>query len=295
MSARKGTTGKGGTSRKGGKAAGKRKGGTSRKRRKGSSSVSGYMPGWIHWSGTIILLALVAAGAFFVLLKPYFYRWKPCFGEKEYSVCLPSGYRYYGIDVSHHQGRIDWARVAASSAGSEYPLRFVIMKATEGGTFKDPSLEENLSAAREAGFVCGVYHFYNPATSPAVQASFFRDNVQLTAGDLFPVVHVETDVKDVRKLQKDLLEFLAAVESGFGVKPVIYTSVKFRRRYLNVPAFSRYTFWVAHYYVDEPATDLEWSFWQFSDRARIEGINGLTDIDAFRGTEAAFDSLRLSK
>ncbi|MBO4268030.1 MAG: glycoside hydrolase family 25 protein [Bacteroidaceae bacterium] len=295
MSARKGSTGRSGTARKGGKAAGKRKGGNSRKRVKGSSSVSGSMPGWVHWSGTIILLALVAAGAFFVLLKPYFYRWKPCFGEKEYSVCLPSGYLYYGIDVSHHQGRIDWQRVAASSAVSEYPLKFVIMKATEGGTFKDPNLEENLTAAREAGFVCGVYHFFNPASSPSVQAAFFRDNVQLTAGDLVPVVDVETEVKDVRKLQKDLSEFLGAVESFFGVKPVIYTSVKFRRRYLNAPAFSQYCFWVAHYYVDEPATDLDWSFWQFSDRARIDGIYGLTDIDVFRGTETAFDSLRLKK
>ncbi|MBO7415461.1 MAG: glycoside hydrolase family 25 protein [Bacteroidaceae bacterium] len=295
MSARKGTTGKGAPSRKGVKAAGKRKGGTSRKRKKGGSSVSGYMPGWIHWSGTVIMLALVAAGAFFFLLKPYFYRWKPCFGEKEYSVCLPSGYCYYGIDVSHHQGRIDWQRVAASSAGSEYPLRFVIMKGTEGGTFKDPNLDENLAAAREAGFVCGVYHFYNPATSPSVQAAFFRENVQLTAGDLVPVVDVETDVKDVGKLQRELTEFLVTVESFFGVKPVIYTSVKFQRRYLNTPAFSRYRFWVAHYYVDEPATDLDWSFWQFSDRARIDGIDGLTDIDAFRGTRAAFDSLRLKQ
>ncbi|MBR4843250.1 MAG: glycoside hydrolase family 25 protein [Bacteroidaceae bacterium] len=292
MSARKGSTGRSGTARKG-KAAGKKKGGNSRKRRKGSSSVSGYMPGWIHWSGTVILLALVAAGAFFVLLKPYFYRWKPCFGEKEYSVCLPSGYRYYGIDVSHHQGRIDWDRVAASSAGSEYPLKFVIMKATEGGTFKDPNLEENLMAARKAGFVCGVYHFYNPATSPSVQAEFFSSNVQLKGGDLVPVVDVESDVKDVKKLQKDLAEFLGAVESHFGVKPIIYTSVKFRRRYLNTTAFDEYSFWVAHYYVDEPATNLDWSFWQFSDRARIDGIYGLTDIDVFRGTETAFDSLRI--
>ena len=185
MSAQKGKTVRRSTSGKGGKTAGKRKRGTSRTKGKGRSSSSSYIPGWLHWSGTVIALALVSVGVFFILLKPYFYRLRPCFGEKEYSVCLPSGYRYYGIDVSHHQGRIDWQRLRSTSSGSEYPLRFVIMKGTEGGSFKDPSLEENLTAARDAGFVCGVYHFYNPATSPSVQARFFRDNVQLTLGTLF--------------------------------------------------------------------------------------------------------------
>lgn len=292
MATRAGSVKKKSTARKGVSTAKKKKAVPRRKktvkRRKSSSFVT---PGWLYWFLTVLMLALVSLGAFHFFLRPYFYRWKPCFGEKEYSVCLPSGYRYYGIDVSHHQGKIDWTRVAASSAISEYPLKFVIMKATEGGTFKDPNFDFNIEAAREAGFVCGVYHFYNPATSPSVQAGFYRRNVSLAVGDLVPVVDVEVYPHNTRKLQADLLEFLRLIESYYGVKPIIYTSVKYRRRYLDTPDFDRYRFWIAHYYVDEPGTASQWCFWQFTDRARVDGIQGFTDLNVFKGSDSEFETL----
>ncbi|MCQ2065577.1 MAG: glycoside hydrolase family 25 protein [Bacteroidaceae bacterium] len=249
-------------------------------------------PEWLHWLATACIVLLVLAGAWLFFLSPYIYRWRPCFAEKEYGVCLPSGYLYYGIDISHHQGDIDWERLSLSSESKEYPLKFVIMKATEGGTFKDPNFDSNMAAARRSGFVCGAYHYYNPSTSPSRQSDFFIRNVSLQPGDLAPVVDVETVPENKTEMARELLSFLSALESHYGVKPVIYASARFRRTYLDSPVFEKYPFWIAHYYVDEPDTEYDWSFWQFSDRARVDGIGGFTDFDVFRGTAADFESLR---
>ena len=251
------------------------------------------LPDWLHWLVTFFLILIVSAGAYYLFLRPYFYRLRPCQGTREYGVCLPSGFLYYGIDVSHHQGKIDWNRVAESSALNGYPVWFVIMKATEGSTFTDPEYLDNIRDAREAGFVCGVYHFYDPSVSPDKQAEHYINTVKLQKGDLAPVVDVERSGRSSGDLQRELSVFLGLLESHYGVKPIIYASAKFRRRHLNSTAFDRYPFWVAHYYVVRPETAKPWIIWQFTDHASVEGINGHTDFNVFKGTEADFNALRL--
>ena len=251
-----------------------------------------FMPDWLHWLITIVLMLIVSTGAYFLFLRPYFYRLRPCQGAREYGVCLPSGYLYYGIDVSHHQGRIDWERVARSSEENGYPIKFAIMKATESNTFTDPDYTDNIANARKAGFVCGVYHFYDPWTSPQKQAQHYINTVKLQKGDFVPVVDVERAGKSA-DLRRDLLVYLKAIESHYGVKPIIYASAKFRKRHFNSAEIDAYPFWVAHYYVVRPGTDKRWQIWQFTDHASVTGISGYTDFNVFRGTEADFQSLRI--
>ena len=251
------------------------------------------MPDWMHWAVTVLLIAFVSLGAYFIFLRPYLYRLRPCRGTREYGVCLPSGFLCYGIDISHHQGKIDWNRVATASAGSESPVRFVIMKATEGGSFTDSSYAQNILEARKAGFVCGVYHFFDPGTSPGKQAQHYINTVHLEKGDFVPVVDVERTGRSTEDLQRELLELLGLLESHYGVKPIIYSSAKFRKRHLNTPAFDNYPFWVAHYYVVRPETAKQWYLWQFTDHASVPGISEYTDFNVFRGTEVEFNALRL--
>lgn len=251
------------------------------------------LPDWLHWLLTGLAILVILVLSYLLLLKPYFYRWLPCTGSKEYDTCVPAGYTYYGIDVSHHQGRIDWQQVAKASDSKDCPVRFVFMKATEGGTFLDSSFQENIEGARKAGFVCGIYHFYNPGTSPRKQADFYISNVKLQKGDFVPVVDVERAGRSSDALQRELLDFLSALESHYGVKPILYTSSKFRNHVLDNPIFDRYPLWVAHYYVSRPNTEHDWRFWQFTDRARIEGIDTFTDLNVFRGTKQDFENLRI--
>ena len=250
------------------------------------------MPDWLHWLVTIGLILLVSAFAYYLFLRPYFYRLRPCQGIREYGVCLPSGYLYYGIDVSHHQGLIDWERVARSSKENGYPIKFAIMKATESNTFTDPDYTDNIANARKAGFVCGVSHFYDPWTSPQKQAQHYINTVSLLKGDFVPVVDVERAGRS-SDLRKDLLVYLKAIESHYGVKPIIYASAKFRKRHLSGTELDAYPFWVAHYYVARPGTDKRWQIWQFTDHASVTGISGYTDFNVFKGSDADFNALRI--
>lgn len=251
------------------------------------------LPDWLHWLVTFALIITVSAGAYYFFLRPYLYRLRPCQGAREYGVCLPSGFLYYGIDVSHHQGQIDWNKVAESTSLNGYPVKFAIMKATEGSTFTDPEFSDNIRKAREAGFVCGVYHFYNPGISPEKQAQHYINTVKLEQGDFVPVVDVERSGRSSGDLQRELSVFLGLMESHYGAKPIIYSSAKFRKRHLNSTLFDSYPFWVAHYYVVRPETSKPWLMWQFTDHASVEGISGHTDFNVFNGTEAGFNSIRM--
>ena len=91
--------------------------------------------GTMHWILTAICSVALLAFFYYFFIRPYSYRWKPCYGYKGYGVCLPVNYKVHGIDVSHHQGTIDWQAVKATET-QNYPIRFVFMKATEGGDYK---------------------------------------------------------------------------------------------------------------------------------------------------------------
>jgi len=247
---------------------------------------------WAHWLLTCFFIVAVLSFTYIFMIRPYSYRWKPCYGSKEYEICMPHRYNLFGIDVSHHQGTIDWKSVA-DPADRTYPIRFVFMKATEGGSFLDQNYQTNMAEARKTGLICGAYHFFNPETSGSRQADFFIENVTLEKGDLPPVLDVERRGSSRTMLQSEVLEWLRAVEHYYGVKPIIYASYKFRKNYLDSPEFDDYVFWMAHYYVETPASDAEWLFWQFSDRAVVPGIAERTDINVFSGDLSQLESLRM--
>jgi lysozyme len=247
-----------------------------------------HLPSWAWWIGGISVVAVYVYFFYYIFVGPFGFRWRALYGDVSY----PEGYEIHGIDISHHQGKIDWDRVASSSQANGYPIKFVIMKATESDTFTDPDYRDNIADARKAGFVCGVYHFYDPGTSPDKQAKHFINTVNLMKGDLVPVVDVERAGR-ASDLRKDLLVYLKTLERHYGVKPIIYASAKFRRRHLNTAEFDAYPFWVAHYYVVRPVTDKQWRIWQFTDHASVDGIREYTDFNVFRGTDADFNSLRI--
>ncbi|MGZ8605402.1 MAG: glycoside hydrolase family 25 protein, partial [Actinomycetota bacterium] len=103
------------------------------------------------------------------------------------AVAQPAG-ALPGIDVSHHQDTIDWARVAASGQ------RFAIAKATEGQTFVDPMYAINQLGAESNGIAFGAYHFAKPdgtANDAQLEADHFVDTALLQPGNLIPVLDIE--------------------------------------------------------------------------------------------------------
>ena len=248
--------------------------------------------GLIHWTLTAIGAIILLTFFYYFSIRPYSYRWKPCHGNKGYGVCLPLNYTVHGIDVSHHQGDIDWEAVG-NTHKQQHPIRFAIMKATEGGDYKDRRFDENFARSREVGLIRGAYHFYNPNTDPIRQADFFISQVKLQKGDLAPVLDIERKPRSKTQLQADLKKFLDRLEQHYGVKPIIYTSYKYMERYLDAPEFKTYPLWIAHYYVATLNYQGPWQFWQHTDYGTVPGIDSNVDLNVFNGSMEELKSYQL--
>ena len=251
-------------------------------KRKAKKSVQKEIPTWVRYLLYVLVIVVFVSGFYYFFIRPYAYRWKPCYGLKGYGICMPSGYQVHGIDVSHYQGDINWKMLEQTRQG-QFPIHFIFMKATEGGDYSDDRFTANFDSARAHGFIRGAYHFYNPKTDANKQADFFIQSVKLEPGDLPPVLDIEKKGKDMKKLQSDLKLWLRKVENHYGVKPIIYASYKFKTRYLNDSVFNTYPYWIAHYYVDSVRYEGDWKFWQHTDVGTLPGIEEKVDLNVFNG------------
>ena len=263
-------------------------------KRKPNKKANKEMPAWCRRLLAVLVVVIFVSGFYYFFIRPYAYRWKPCYGMKGYGVCMPAGYSMHGIDVSHYQGDINWKMLEQTRQG-KFPVQFIFMKATEGGDFSDDKFVANFDSAKAHGFIRGAYHFYNPKTDADKQADFFIRSVKLEPGDLPPVLDIEKKGKDVKKLQQDLKIWLRKVESHYGVKPIIYASYKFKTKYLNDSIFDTYPYWIAHYYVDSVRYQGEWKFWQHTDVGTLPGIDEKVDLNVFNGTSADLQKMLIPR
>jgi lysozyme len=198
-----------------------------------------------------------------------------------------------GIDVSYHQGAIDWAQVAAAGK------RFAFVRATAGTLTADTAYAANHSGARAAGLAVGSYHFANPDTAvndAGNEASWFLQNAPIASGDLLPVLDFETaNGLSPASLTAWAQTWLSQVSAATGVRPVIYTTPNFWSTSMaDTDWFARNGYavlWIAHWTTaSQPAVPAGgwagngWSFWQHSSSGSVPGINGPVDLDRFNGS-----------
>lgn len=228
----------------------------------------------------IAAISLVCYLVYIYGVAPYTSRWQALYGTETY----PEGYSIRGIDISHHQGEIDWSKLAAAKIGDER-VCFIFIKATEGKDFLDENFNDNFYWAREYGFLRGAYHYFKPLVPAALQAKYFLKQVHLEEGDLPPVLDIEeTGGLAPEALRKAALTWLNAVEKRYGVPPIVYTNYKFKLDYLNTPEFERYPYWIAHYYVRSLSYQGPWKFWQHTDCGRLPGIREKVDFNIYNGS-----------
>lgn len=258
---------------------------TTRRRRKRVSSGVPYFlrkyPRWAWWVGGIGIVIVYIWLFYYFFVSPTGFRWRSLYGEANY----PDGYEIHGIDISHYQGDIDWDDLRNAMIEG-CPLRFIVIKATEGSSRVDEKFNDNFYMAREYGYIRGAYHFWSNKSTAREQAYFFLNKVRLEDGDLPPVLDVEHKPKDrsAEDFQRDILTWLHIVEDKYHVKPIIYTYYKFKEKYLNAPVFDDYPYWIAHYYVDKVEYKGEWKFWQHTDVGRLPGIKGYVDFNIYNGS-----------
>ncbi|EQA53169.1 glycoside hydrolase family 25 protein [Leptospira kmetyi] len=201
-----------------------------------------------------------------------------------------SQYPIRGIDVSNHQGRIDWTNVPKSE------VSFVFIKASEGGDFQDKSFTYNWKLAKANGFSVGAYHFFTLCKSGKEQAENFISTVPKEADSLPPVVDLEfvgncKERPSIENVSQEIRDFLNRVDSYYGKKTILYLTYEFIDRYIGED-FQDHGVWIRDIF-KHPNTfsDQRWIFWQYHSRARLPGISGPVDLNVWYGSPEDLNSL----
>lgn len=188
-------------------------------------------------------------------------------------------YAAHGIDVSHHQGAIDWPSVPKDRAA------FVYIKSTEGGDWKDTKFQENWDGARGAGIQVGAYHFFTLCRDGKTQAQNFIDTVPIETDALPMAIDLEyvgncSDRPTKENFLKELDDFTAMVTNHYDAQPILYITHQFYDDYLAGTPYAQYPLWVRDVWTRPSAKDYpNMVYWQYADRGRLTGINGPVDLN----------------
>jgi len=213
-------------------------------------------------------------------------------------VCKSGGSQINGIDVSSHQGTINWSSVY--NAG----YKFAFVKATQRDSFNDSNFITNINNAKAAGLLVGAYHFacpsYNPSqycygTSAEAEAQHFLNvaGSYLTQGYLRPVLDIDQSIcndfynnKNCADLRNWIDKWMGIIKTQKNVTPILYTGPYCIKNCLESSFAKKYDLWVAsHGSSPCPSSlscDWDWTFWQYAIGS-VNGINGSVDLDLFNG------------
>lgn len=193
-------------------------------------------------------------------------------------------YPVKGIDISSHNGIIDFNKVESDG------VSFVIIKATEGASFKDNRFEYNYSGVRNAGMKVGAYHFFRFDINGTLQGMNLLNAIRGKTLDLPLAIDVEehgnpsTPTPSVVKRLNEMIEHLYS--KGYPV--MIYTNSNGYKRFVE-PYFADYPLWICKF--SKPHDDVEWQFWQYSHWGKIDGITGKVDLNIFNGSKKDLENI----
>ena len=193
-------------------------------------------------------------------------------------------YKYFGgedmkgIDVSVHNGNIDWQKVKAGG------IQFAILRAGYGrlASQKDERFEQNYTGAKAAGIPIGAY-WYSYAMSEdeaRLEADVFLSIIKGKQFE-FPVYYDVEEKKQFalgkEKVSAIMRAFLEKVEAA-GYFVGLYGSASSLNTHTSDDIKSRYTIWLAHW-VNQTSYGGAYGIWQHSEKGRVNGINGNVDLD----------------
>ena len=196
-----------------------------------------------------------------------------------------------GIDVSSHNGTIDWSQVKASGVGFAM-IRVGYRGYETGKVVSDTKFEYNIENAIKNNIDVGVY-FYSQAITQqeAIDEAKFVVSMIKKYKITCPVVFDSEFVNGDRVGRADWLSVSerTAICKAFcneiaksGYEPMVYASKSWFYDELIFSQLSNYSIWVAHYTYDpNKKTNFKYSYnmWQYTDSGKVPGINGNVDID----------------
>ena len=214
-------------------------------------------------AGGLVVLAVLAA-AFWFFFVP---NWRPPLVDGE----------VYGIDVSNHQGEIDWGLVAADG------IEFAYIKASEGQGWVDASFETNWAEAERVGLDRGAYHFFTLCAPGDAQARNFLSVAPPTRGALAPAIDLESPGNCSQRppaedVAAEVDAFIGLVEAAWQRRVVLYVQDEWDAVYPTKSRLDR-DLWQRRW-LRRPAG--EWHVWQIHGFAHVGGISGGVDPNIMR-------------
>jgi lysozyme len=191
---------------------------------------------------------------------------------------IPFGFNSFGIDISHHQGDIDWKELLIENH-YDTVIHFVYCKTSEGTNVLDKRWNDNRKQLLKLQYPHGAYHFFR-TSDPTLQAAFFLKHWKPSQVDLPPMLDVEYECAENPDLIKDMQTWLDIVEERTGIRPIIYTSLDwYKNKFQN--EFRKYKFWVASYSRKPEIIDFDDRIihWQFSSKGTFPGIRHSVDMN----------------
>lgn len=193
---------------------------------------------------------------------------------------------FTGIDISEHQGNIDWQTV--KNAGIDFVMVRLGYRTYGGGVITiDSSYAKNIEGAQNAGIDVGVY-FYSQAinTDEAIEEADTVLNIISNYNITYPVVFdwelvfndkARTDSMGVETLADCCVAFCERIR-GAGYTPMVYQNLSTAIHKLDMPRIKDYDFWLAEYN-DKPSFYYEYDMWQYSSNGTVPGISGGVDLN----------------
>lgn len=184
-----------------------------------------------------------------------------------------------GVDVSAHQGAIDWPTVAAAG------IEFAYIKASEGGDWVDDRFQANWKGAGAVGIRRGAYHFFTLRRPGLDQAENFLKVAPPDPDSLPPVVDLEFGgnggTRPPREtLLRELTVFVTRVEAAHKRPLVFYLLPEFERLYGVRESLPREE-WLRSLWM-RPPSGQSWRIWQYTPLGRVPGIEGDVDLNIRR-------------
>ncbi|MCU7712489.1 GH25 family lysozyme [Priestia sp. JV24] len=182
------------------------------------------------------------------------------------------------IDVSNHQGDVNWKQVA------ENGVKGVYLKLTEGTTFLDKRSYKNYLGAKNAGLRVGFYCFSHVTNDPKEEVEFFLKKLADMKPDMPHCLDLENDKGQSKsRITSFALGWLEYMEKKTGITPILYTMMGFLPN-LTSQKLARYPLWIARYNgKNNPGSSSIWSKWamyQYTDKGSVKGIKGNVDLNA---------------
>ena len=197
-------------------------------------------------------------------------------------VVKPSNATAQGIDVSYHQGTIDWEKVKNSGQ-----VDFAIIRCGIGmdqTNQDDTQWENNTSECERFGIPYGTF-LYSYADTVEKARSEAQHVVRLVQGKnlTYPIYYDMEDNSVMNKIDSKTAgeiaqTFLNTLEANGYKNVAVYSSKSLFETKLTADIFNRYPRWVAHYN-DTCGYQGSYHMWQYTNKGQIDGITGNVDLD----------------